>query len=135
MNRYNLLIVDDEKDILRTHNLTFEEDYEVFTAQSGAKALEILGKQNIALIIADQRMPEMTGVELLEKSIAINPNMIRIILTGYTETAALIQAINKGQIYQYVTKPWDRQELRIIIKRALESYEFSIENQRLLKEL
>ena len=135
MNRYNLLIVDDEKDILRTLNLTFEEDYEVFTAQSGAKALEILGKQNIALIIADQRMPEMTGVELLEKSIAINPNMIRIILTGYTETAALIQAINKGQIYQYVTKPWDRQELRIIIKRALESYELSIENQRLLKEL
>lgn len=135
MNRYNLLIVDDEKDILRALNLTFEEDYEVFIAQSGAKALEILGKEDIALIIADQRMPEMTGVELLEKSITINPNIIRIILTGYTETAALIQAINKGQIYQYVTKPWDREELRIIVKRALESYGLSIENQRLLKEL
>ncbi len=135
MKRYNLLIVDDEKDILRTLTLTFEEDYEVFTAQSGAHALEILQKHDIALIIADQRMPEMTGVEFLEKSIAINPYIIRIILTGYTDTAALVQAINQGHIYQYITKPWDRQELRIVVRRALESYELTIDNQRLLKEL
>jgi two-component system response regulator HupR/HoxA len=135
MKRYNLLIVDDEKDILRTLTLTFEEDYGVFTAQSGTEALRILEREDIALIVADQRMPEVTGVALLEKSISINPHIIRIILTGYTDTAALIQAINKGHIYQYVTKPWDRQELRIIVKRALESYELGIENQRLLKEL
>ena len=135
MKRYNLLIVDDEKDILRTLTLTFEEDYGVFTALSGTEALKILEREDIALVIADQRMPEVTGVELLEKSISINPHIIRIILTGYTDTTALIQAINKGHIYQYVTKPWDRQELRVIVKRALESYELAIENRRLLKEL
>lgn len=135
MKRYNLLIVDDEKDILRTLTLTFEDDYEVFTARSGLEALGILEKKEIALIICDQRMPEMTGVEFLQKAIVINPLAIRIILTGYTDTAALIQSINKGHIYQYVTKPWERQELKIVVKRALESYELSIENQRLLKEL
>ncbi|MFO1371524.1 MAG: sigma-54 dependent transcriptional regulator [Candidatus Competibacteraceae bacterium] len=135
MKRHSVLIVDDEKEILRTLTLTFAEDYEVFTASSGAEALGTLEKQDIALIIADQRMPEMTGVELLERSMHINPNIIRIILTGYTDTAALIQAINKGHIYQYITKPWERQDLKIIVKRALESYNLSIENQRLFKEL
>lgn len=135
MNRHKLLIVDDEKDILRTLTLTFEEDYEVFTARSGMEALGILERQDIALILADQRMPEMTGVELLQRSITLNPQAIRIILTGYTDTAALVQAINKGNIYQYITKPWDRQELRIVIRRALDSYELGVENQRLLKEL
>jgi two-component system response regulator HupR/HoxA len=80
-------------------------------------------------------MPQMTGVELLEKVIQINPRIIRIILTGYTDTAALIQAINQGHIYQYITKPWERQELRLIVQRALETYELEIENRRLLKEL
>ena len=135
MNRHSLLIVDDEKDILRTLTLTFEDDYEVFTARSGTEALGILEKQDIALIVADQRMPEMTGVELLQKAIIVKPQTIRIILTGYTDTEALIQAINKGHIYQYVTKPWERQELRILVRRALDSYELTVENQRLLKEL
>jgi len=135
MKRHSLLIVDDEKEILRSLTLTFMQDYEVFTTSSGSEALDILGKQNIALILADQRMPEMTGVELLSQVFAVNPNIIRIILTGYTDTAAIIDAINQGHIYQYITKPWDRQELRITIKRALESYEVILENQRLVKEL
>lgn len=135
MKRYGLLIVDDEKEILRTLTLTFAEDYTVFTASSGAEALGILEKQEIAIIIADQRMPGMTGVELLERSIHINPHIVRIILTGYTDTAALVQAINSGRIYQYITKPWDRQEIKIIIRRALECYVLTMENQQLLKEL
>lgn len=135
MKRHKLLIVDDEKEILRSLTLTFTENYEVFTASSGAEALEIIKQQDIALIITDQRMPQMTGVELLEKVIQINPRIIRIILTGYTDTAALIQAINQGHIYQYITKPWERQELRLIVQRALETYELEIENRRLLKEL
>lgn len=135
MKRHGLLIVDDEKEILRSLTLTFADDYAVFTASSGAEALEILEKQNVALVIADQRMPVMTGAELLERVFQINSNIIRIILTGYTDTASLIQAINKGHIYQYITKPWERQDLRIIIKRALESYELALENQRLLREL
>lgn len=135
MRRHGLLIVDDEKEILRSLTLTFMDDYEVFTASSGIEGLEIVKKQAIALVIADQRMPEMTGVEFLEKVLAINPCIIRIILTGYTDTASLIQAINKGHIYQYINKPWERHELRIIVKRAVESYELALENRRLLKEL
>lgn len=135
MKRHNLLIVDDEKEILRSLTLTFAEDYEVFTASSGADALEVLQKQDIALVIADQRMPGMTGAELLERIFQINPNIIRIILTGYADTASLIQAINKGHIYQYITKPWERQDLRITVKRAVEAYELTLENERLLREL
>lgn len=135
MRRHGLLIVDDEKEILRSLTLTFMDDYEVFTASSGIEGLEIVKQQAIALVIADQRMPEMTGVEFLEKVLAINPCIIRIILTGYTDTASLIQAINKGHIYQYINKPWERHELRIIVKRAVESYELALENRRLLKEL
>jgi two-component system response regulator HupR/HoxA len=135
VKRYGLLIVDDEKDILRTLTLTFEEDYEVFAAPSGAEALEILAKEEIALIIADQRMPEMTGVEFLERTIEKHPHIIRMLLTGYTDTAALIQAINAGRVYRYITKPWDRAELKLTVKRALESYELALENQRLLREL
>ena len=135
MSRHALLVVDDEKEILRSLTLTFEDDYEVFTASSGTEALETLQQQDIALIIADQRMPEMTGAELLAKTLQTNPHIIRIILTGYTDTASLVQAINQGQIYQYITKPWERQELRIVVKRALENYELCLTNQRLLKEL
>lgn len=135
MKKYNLLVVDDEREILRSLTLTFAEEYEVFTASSGAEALEVLKQRKIALVIADQRMPEMTGAELLEKVFQIDPNIVRIILTGYTDIASLIRAINDGHIYQYITKPWERQELRIIVKRALESYELTLENQRLLNEL
>ncbi|CBE68376.1 two component sigma-54-dependent hydrogenase transcriptional regulator, Fis family [Candidatus Methylomirabilis oxygeniifera] len=130
-----MLIVDDERDILTTLSLTFEEDYDVFQAGSGAEGLTILDRQEIALIIADQRMPEMTGVEFLERSITKRPQAIRMILTGYTDTASLIRAINAGRIYRYITKPWDRNELKITVKRAFESYELTMENQRLLKEL
>lgn len=107
MKRYGLLVVDDEIHILRTLALTFKEDYRVFTATSGAEALGALEQQEIALIIADQRMPQMTGVEFLERTIEPHPEIIRMLLTGYTDTEALIQAINAinvGRIYQYIQK-------------------------------
>ncbi len=135
MKDHALLIVDDEQEILRTLDLTFADEYLVFTASSGAEALSILEKEDVALIIADQRMPGMTGVELLERSRHINADIIRMILTGYTDTASLIEAINSGRIYQYITKPWDRRDLKVIVKRALESYTLTLENRRLLGEL
>ncbi|MGH8058321.1 MAG: response regulator, partial [Candidatus Entotheonellia bacterium] len=135
MKRYGLLIVDDEKDILRVLSLTFEEDYDVFTATSGKQALEILEQEEIALIIADQRMPEMSGIEFLERTIEKYPQIIRIVLTAYPDTESLLQAINAGRVYRYITKPWDRAELKITVKRALESYELAVENHRLVKEL
>lgn len=133
--RRKLLVVDDELEILQSLRLTFAGEYEVFTASSGVDALEILRKQDIDVIIADQRMPGMTGAELLERAVEISSSTIRIILTGYTDTASLVQAVNKGHIYQYITKPWERQELKLVIKRALERYDLVLENQRLLKEL
>lgn len=133
--KHGLLIVDDEQEILRSLTLTFARDYEVFTASNGAEALALLAQRDIALIIADQRMPEMSGAELLAHAIVIKPNAIRILLTGYTDTAALVQAINQGHIYQYINKPWDRQELKLTVQRALEHYELAMENQRLLKKL
>ncbi|QQS53077.1 MAG: sigma-54-dependent Fis family transcriptional regulator [Candidatus Competibacteraceae bacterium] len=135
MKRHALLIVDDEQEILRSLTLTFSGDYEVFTVSNGTEALALLARRDIALIIADQRMPEMTGVELLERTIEIKPNAIRMILTGYTDTAALVRAINQGHIYQYINKPWDRRELKLTVKLALERYDLAMENQRLLKEL
>ncbi|MBE2295272.1 MAG: sigma-54-dependent Fis family transcriptional regulator, partial [Phycisphaerales bacterium] len=135
MKRHSLLIVDDEKEILRSLTLTFAARYEVFTASNGAEALAVLTQRNIALIIADQRMAEMTGAELLEHATKIVPHAVRILLTGYTDTAALIQAVNKGQIYQYISKPWDQQELKLTVQRAPERYELVMENQRLLQEL
>lgn len=135
MKRYGLLIVDDEKDILRALSLTFDEEYDVFTASSGSQALEILEQEEIALIIADQRMPEMTGIEFLERTIEKYPQIIRIVLTAYPDTESLLQAINAGRVYRYITKPWDRAELKITVKRALESYELAVENHRLVKEL
>ncbi|MFO1431961.1 MAG: sigma-54 dependent transcriptional regulator [Candidatus Competibacteraceae bacterium] len=135
MKHYRLLIVDDEKEILRTLTLALADDYEVFTATSGDEALRILEKYDIALLIADQRMPGMTGVELLERVLHLNPCIIRMILTDYTEVTALIQAVNNDHIYQYITKPVDCKELGIIIKRALENYELRLEKQRLIKAL
>ena len=135
MKRHAILIVDDELEILRSLTLTFAEDYEVFTASSATEALQWLEREDIALVLADQRMPEMTGVELLAKILLLKPNVIRMILTGYTDTAAIIEAINQGHIYRYITKPWNRQELRITVKRALESYDLTLANQQLLRQL
>lgn len=133
--KYSLLLVDDEKEILQSLELTFEDDYNVFVASSGMEALEVMQKHDIDMVITDQRMPGMTGAELSEHVYKINSNIMRVILTGYTDTASLVQAINNGHIYQYVTKPWERRELQLIVKRALERYALMLQNQRLLNEL
>lgn len=136
MTRPGLLVVDDEADILEALQLTFEKTFDVFSAGDGEAALRILAREeSIAVIIADQRMPGMTGVELLERSMEINPHCIRIILTGYTETRSLIAAINCGHIFHYITKPWNRQELKIAVQHGLERYELERENRRLVREL
>ena len=122
---YKVLIVDDEPANLRTLARLFRADYEVLTAESGDEALALLEKHDFALLITDQRMPGMTGIELLKKTVPLRPRMVRIILTGYTDVDALVEAINCGQVYRYVAKPWDNEELRLTVKRALEHYETS----------
>jgi two-component system response regulator HupR/HoxA len=133
--RYAVLLVDDEEGILESLELTLEGDYRVFAANTGQKGLEILEREEIALIIADQVMPGMTGVEFLEKAIEKNPSAIRMMLTGYADIHSLVRAINTGRIYRYVPKPWEPDELRLNVKRALEAYELSHENTQLAAAL
>ena len=135
MKAYKILVVDDNTDILDVLELTFAEDYHIFKAQSAQEALDILSQQEIDLTITDQRMPGMTGVELLEKTLAYNPRMIKILLTGYIDTNDLIKAINQGKVYKYIAKPFSTHELKVIVKRALEHYEMERKNKRLYLEL
>jgi len=108
-DKISILYVDDEENNLISFKATFRLKYNVFIAISGADAIEILEKNLIHVIITDQRMPNMTGVEFLEKVIEKFTDPIRILLTGYTDMNAVVDAINKGKIYHYLTKPWNEE--------------------------
>lgn len=120
---YKILIVDDEPANLRTLARLFRDGYEILTAGSGVEALQLLQQHDVALLITDQRMPGMTGIELLKQTVVLRPRVVRIILTGYTDINALVEAINCGHVYRYVTKPWNNDDLRLIVTRALEHFE------------
>lgn len=122
-NKINVLYLDDEENNLFSFKATFRFKYNVFTALTGAEALDIIRKNDIQIIITDQRMPEMTGVEFLEKVIEIKPDPMRILLTGYTDMGAVVDAINKGKIFHYLNKPWSEEELTETISRAFEIYQ------------
>lgn len=128
-----ILFVDDEENILRSlKRLMAEEDYVVFTATSGEAGLELVrSNPDIALIVSDQRMPQLTGVEFLEKAAEIVPDSLRILLTGYADITAVINAINKGGAYRYITKPWGDVELLQSIKDAVQRFSLASENRRL----
>lgn len=117
-DKISILYVDDEENNLISFKATFRLKYKVYTATSGAEAIEILEKNLIHVIITDQRMPNMTGVEFLEKVIEKYTDPIRILLTGFTDMNAVIDAINKGKIFHYLTKPWNEEELDKTIERA-----------------
>lgn len=124
-----MLVVDDEPDNLDLLYRTFRRDFQVLKAESGIMALEVLESEGeVAVIISDQRMPEMKGTEFLSKTVPQFPNTVRIILTGFTDVEDLVEAINSGQVYKYITKPWDPNELKIVVQRAAETYELL--NQR-----
>ena len=133
--RHPVIVVDDEPDILKPFRFSYGDDFEVATAESGANALELLERTDAAVIVADQRMPSMSGTELLARSMDIRPDAVRIVLTGYTDIAALIDAVNSSRIYRYVTKPWSDDELRLTLRRAIEVFQLSRENARLVEEL
>ena len=119
-----MLVVDDEPDNLDLLYRTFRRDFEVLRADSGVNALSILSTEGeVAVIISDQRMPEMKGTEFLSKTVPQFPDTVRIILTGFTDVEDLVEAINSGQVYKYITKPWDPHELRTVVQRAAETYE------------
>lgn len=133
--RHKILVVDDEVANVRLLRRVLGDEYETLTAQSGDEGLKLLQDNDVSLIITDQRMPGMTGVQLLEHSLGVRPDAIKILLTGYTDVQALIDAINAGHVYKYVPKPWDADELKLTVRRALEAYELKESNVRLIRDL
>lgn len=121
-DKVSVLYVDDEENNLISFKATFRLKYKIHTALSGAEAIEILENNMVHVIITDQRMPNMTGVEFLEKAIEKFSDPIRILLTGFTDMNAVVDAINKGKIFHYLTKPWNEEELDKTIERAYEIY-------------
>lgn len=135
LRQIRLLYVDDEVNNLQAFKATFRRDYKIFLAESAKEGREILKDQEMDIIITDQRMPEETGVEFLESIIPMYPDPIRILLTGYTDIQAVIDSINKGKVYHYLTKPWEEDYLRTVIKNAFEVYALRRENKQLTDNL
>ena len=133
--RYGILVVDDEEAIVESLALTLEDDYRVYTALSGKEGLEILEREDIALVIVDQVMPDMSGVEFLERVVTLRPQTVRMMLTGYADLSSLVRAINDGRIYRYIQKPWEPDALRIDVRRALEAHALFAENAQLAAAL
>lgn len=120
MQKNTILIVDDEANVLQSLRRAFRrEPYRVLTALSGPEGLEILQKEQVELIISDQRMPEMSGVQFLARAKELYPDTVRIILSGYTDASSVIEAINIGSVYKFVWKPWEDEALRVMVREAL----------------
>ncbi|MEO1621964.1 MAG: response regulator [Cyanobacteria bacterium J06632_3] len=130
-----MLVVDDEPDNLDLLYRTFRRDFKVLRAESGVEALKVLSSEGeVAVIISDQRMPEMKGTEFLSRTVPEFPDTVRIILTGFTDVEDLVDAINAGQVYRYITKPWDPDELKHVVDRASETYDLiKQQNQELYR--
>ncbi|HWW43173.1 response regulator [Pedobacter sp.] len=131
----NVLYIDDEIHNLNSFKAGFRRLFNVFTAESAAEGLKVLQSEDIQVIITDQRMPVMTGIEFLESIIPDYPDPIRILLTGYADINAVIDAINKGQVYRYIQKPWMEDDLRIHIIKAFEIFTLRKENIELTDKL
>ena len=129
--RHTLLVVDDEAANLQKLRRTFLGEYRVQEAAGGRKALEILKEHSVKAIITDQRMQGMSGVELLKRALKVQPDAVRIILTGYTEVEDLMDAINEGHVHRYITKPWDPFTLQQSVKQEIRHRELQQENSRL----
>ena len=133
--KHPILVVDDEAEILYSLRGLLRREFDVYTAESAPEAMEILRQQPIHVIMTDQRMPEMTGVELLTAVQGAWPDAIRMVFTGYSDIKAVIDAINQGHIFRYITKPWDPDELKSILRQACDEYERVVERKKLLLDL
>lgn len=133
--KHTILAVDDEPANLRMLERLFHREYKVLTAASGEQALDLLRDADVSLIITDQRMPGMSGTDLLRLSMASHPDAVKIILTGYTDIDALIDAINTSRVHKFVSKPWDPLALKEIVKEAVENFQQSLDRKRLLDDL
>jgi len=133
--QFGVLYVDDEIHNLNSFKAAFRRDFNIFVAQSAREGRKILDQNEIAVIVTDQRMPGMTGIEFLESVIPIYPDTIRILLTGFSDVNAVMDAINRGQVYKYLVKPWADGELKMYIQNAMEIYHLRRENKDLAQKL
>jgi response regulator RpfG family c-di-GMP phosphodiesterase len=129
-----VLFVDDEENILSALVRLFrKEDYELFTATSGAEGLKMVEEREISLVISDQRMPGMTGVDFLARVKEISPDTVRVMLTGYADLEATIAAINKGEVYRFITKPWNDEDLKLTVRQSLDYRDLVLKNRSLTR--
>ena len=134
-HEYNLLIIDDEVEITKSIVRQFRNRYKVFSATSAKEGLAIMEKEHIQVVLADQRMPEMTGADFFNVIKVKYPYALKLMLTGYSDIEAVIGAINEGQVFRYITKPWIPNELDLIVKEAFEKYELITNKRKLMTSL
>lgn len=134
--RPTLLVVDDEPEVLRSVHDLLRLDYQVMTCRRGADALKVLeSNDEIHVVMSDQRMPEMSGVELLHHARQLRPDATRLLFTAYADIRAVVDAINEGNVFRYIAKPWDPNELEAVIRQAVDQHNLVVERARLIEEL
>jgi DNA-binding NtrC family response regulator len=133
--KHPVLIVDDEPDILLSLTGLLRREFKLYTAESGREALQILAGHRVHVVMTDQRMPEMTGVELLDRVKTNYPDTIRIVFTGYADIKAVVDGINKGGLFRYITKPWDPDDLIALLHEAAAHYDELAERRQILLDL
>jgi YesN/AraC family two-component response regulator len=136
MDQYTILLVDDEPNILKALKRLFRKDHvRILTASNGQEALEIIKRESIQVLITDNVMPEMTGIELIKKVKERAPDIIRIVLSGQSDLQAVLTAVNEGEAFRFVLKPWNDIELRATVSLSLAHYKLAEDNKRLVSEL
>lgn len=133
--KFSLLYVDDEATNLRVFKANFRKFFNVHTSTNPIEAIDILNQEDIQVIVTDQRMPEMTGTQFLEKILPDHPDVIKIILTGFTDIEAIKDGINRCGIFKYITKPWNFDEMKGVLERAVDTYQQAAESEEHMKEL
>ena len=134
-SKYSILVVDDEEEILQSLRGLLRLEYDVHTAQNAAEGLEIFRRRPIHVVMSDQRMPDMTGSQLLSQVQEERPETMRILFTAYADIQAVVDAVNQGRIFRYISKPWNPDELQAVVRQACEEYHQFAERERLLRDL
>src|SRR5271166_6109535 len=133
--KHCLLVVDDEPDLVHSVQDLLRFEYRVLGATRAMEGLEIMKREQVHVVMSDQRMPEMTGTEFLRRLRESYPDTVRLLFTAYADIKAVIDSINQGSVYRYITKPWEPQELQAVLRQAVEHYDLLAERKQLVAEL
>jgi response regulator RpfG family c-di-GMP phosphodiesterase len=131
----NVLYIDDEVNNITSFKAAFRRLFNIFTAESAEEGRKIVEEEDIHVILSDQRMPKTTGIEFFQSILDVYPDPIRVLITGYTDINAVIDAINLGQVYKYLTKPWNEDEVKNAINVSYEVYDLRKKNKELTQKL